>query len=336
MLEFVSFVLFLSIVLYIIFAGADFGAGIYEGLCLISGRSSRKELIERAIGPIWEANHIWLILVVVILFMGFPEPFTYIFTYLHIPMAMILIGITMRGTAFAFRHYDPYKDHWQMNYTWIFALSSIWTAFWQGVTVGALLKPFSKDPTHFFEAYVQPWAQIFNFAVGIFVVAVYLFLAQTFFLGEPTDKEIEKSIRKDFIKSLFFVILSGGFVFISSFYQSIPFHQYFFGSTVSIILAITTTLLLFPLWWSYKNYRINFSRIIVGAQVSFIFLAVLLNRLPVFLYFTDGSTLTFEDHAAPHATIKQLFYALVGGVIIIIPFLFYLYKVFKIKTRHSN
>lgn len=329
MLEFVVFVFGLSLVLYIVFAGADFGAGIYELLCLISGRSSRKELIEEAIGPIWEANHIWLILCVVIAFMGFPGPFSLVSTQLHIPLAMILIGITLRGTAFAFRHYDPYQDHWQKKYSWIFGLSSLWTAFWQGVTVAALFRPFPKAPAHFFEAYISPWFSAFNFAVGLFVVAVYLFLAQTFFLGEPTNPRLKDSLRKDFSKGVGFVVAAGLVVFLTGEIQSVHFNDYFFKNQWSIFSIILTTCLIAPLMWSYVKSYPNISRVIAGAQVALIFMAAALSRMPALIYFDDGSTLNYRESAAPEASIEQLFYALAGGVILILPFLFYLYKIFK-------
>lgn len=335
MLEFIIFVLYLSLVLYVIFAGADFGAGIYELLCLISKRTSRKELIEKAIGPIWEANHIWLILVVVISFMGFPEVFSQISTYLHIPIAFILIGITLRGTAFAFRHYDPYQDQWQKMYSWLFGISSVWTSFWQGVTAAALLKPFPKNPTTFFDAYLAPWFSPFNFAVGVFVVAVYLFLAQTFFLGEPTVEKLKKSLYNDFYKSLGFVLVSGFIVFIVAEIEPVPFNEHFFDSPLSIACMVTATLLLAPLIWSHLKAKTNISRILVGAQVSLIFTAVIFKRYPLMLSYQDGSSITYAGTAAPDATIRQLFYALVIGITLVLPFLIYLYRVFK-SSKHES
>lgn len=63
----------------------------------------------QAIGPVWEANHMWLIIAIVILFVGFPHIYTTMSVYLHIPLAIMLIGIIARGTAFVFRHYDAVK-----------------------------------------------------------------------------------------------------------------------------------------------------------------------------------------------------------------------------------
>lgn len=337
MLEFVILVLILSLIFYVVFAGADFGAGIYEFLCLISGRSSRKELVEKAIGPIWEANHIWLILVIVIFFMGFPYPFMIFSNLFHIPLIFVIIGIIFRGTAFAFRHYDPIKDDSQKLYTWLFALSSVWTSFWQGVIVGSLFSPLPKEIISFKQYFIEPWFTPFSLVTGIFVMSTYLFLAQTFFLSEaPKDLEVRLAIRRDIWKSLLFVFLSGSAVFLVAFYHNEDFIKAFFENPYSVMLGGLTTLLLIPLILSYRYQWNKISRVIVAAQVTMIFGAVLVKRAPNMIYFQDQTYLTFAQAAAPEAVIKQLFIALVVGIILILPFLIYLLRVFKSKNGIEN
>src|SRR5512135_2983436 len=99
MTNFIIIVLGIAVLLYVILGGADFGAGIVE---IFTGKKGIKT-ISGAIAPVWEANHIWLILAVVILFNGFPHVYASLTTYLHIPLLIILIGIILRGTAFTFR-----------------------------------------------------------------------------------------------------------------------------------------------------------------------------------------------------------------------------------------
>lgn len=330
MLEIIIAILGISLIFYVVFAGADFGAGIYELLCLITRQESRKNLVERAIGPIWEANHMWLILAVVIFFMGFPKAFAIFTNVFHIPLVMVLVGIIFRGTAFAFRHYDPIQDGWQKSYGWLFGLSSVWTAFWQGIIVASLFSPLPTAQTDFLEFYVLPWWKPFNIAVGIFVCATFLYLAQTFFLSEATDtKSEQKNIKKDVWKSLVFVFISGGVVFIAAEHDGNTFVQNFLENKISTALALITTVLLFPIVWSYQVQKNRLARILVSFQVAFIFLAVFVKRFPLLLSFDDGTSYTYFDYAAPEATLTQLFYALVVGVIVILPFLAFLLKVFK-------
>ena len=94
--------LWTSILLYLLLGGADFGAGIIELFSRKSERATTRKTMYEAIGPVWEANHMWLIIAIVILFVGFPIIYTTVSVYLHIPLVCMLLGIIARGTAFVF------------------------------------------------------------------------------------------------------------------------------------------------------------------------------------------------------------------------------------------
>ena len=134
MTDLVILVLGIAVLFYVLLGGADFGAGIVE---LVTGKRGI-DTISKAIAPVWEANHIWLILAVVILFNGFPLVYTTLTTYLHIPLFIILLGIIFRGTAFTFRYYDT-VDNSHKYYTQLFRISSLLTPFFLGVTLGAIM-----------------------------------------------------------------------------------------------------------------------------------------------------------------------------------------------------
>ncbi|MFY7729472.1 MAG: cytochrome d ubiquinol oxidase subunit II, partial [Flavobacterium sp.] len=110
----------LSFFLYVLLGGADFGAGTLE---LFSGpehKKSIKKTVYSVMGPVWEANHIWIIILIVVLWIGFPEFYNVVIVYMHIPLTLILLGITLRGVAFVFRNYDAIKDHTQDLYDRMF------------------------------------------------------------------------------------------------------------------------------------------------------------------------------------------------------------------------
>src|SRR5512132_2447517 len=114
-----------SLVLYALFGGADFGGGVWDLLASGPRRAEQRALIERAIGPIWEANHVWLILVVVLLFAAFPPAFAAISIALHVPLTLFLVGVVFRGSAFTFRAYDDRGDHRQKRWGLLFSLASV-------------------------------------------------------------------------------------------------------------------------------------------------------------------------------------------------------------------
>src|SRR5436190_24299047 len=109
----VAIVILVSLIIYALMGGADFGGGLWDLLARGPRAKRHREAIADAIGPIWEANHVWLILVVVLLFTGFPGGFAAMMTALNVPMTVMLLGIVLRGSAFIFRKYDVEKErHW--------------------------------------------------------------------------------------------------------------------------------------------------------------------------------------------------------------------------------
>lgn len=95
-------VMLVALIFYALLAGADFGGGVWDLFATGPRASQQRTLIASAIGPIWEANHVWVILVIVLLFTAFPPAFVAIMTALHIPLTVMLIGIVLRGAAFTF------------------------------------------------------------------------------------------------------------------------------------------------------------------------------------------------------------------------------------------
>ena len=92
--------------------------------------------IDRSIGPVWEANHVWLIFVLVVLWTAFSSAFSAIFTTLYIPLALAALGIVLRGSGFAFRHALPGPV--ERPASRVFGFASVLTPFFMGTVVGAI------------------------------------------------------------------------------------------------------------------------------------------------------------------------------------------------------
>src|SRR5882672_5314654 len=131
----VAFFILASLIIYALMGGADFGGGMWNLLAFGPRAKRQREAIADAIAPIWEANHVWLILVIVLLFTGFPRGFASMMTALNIPITVMLLGIVLRGSAFVFRKYDV-KDERRWNA--VFAIASFLPPFFQGIILGAL------------------------------------------------------------------------------------------------------------------------------------------------------------------------------------------------------
>lgn len=325
--ELVMVILGISLILYMILGGADFGAGILE--LFIGDRSN--STVSRAMAPVWEANHMWLIIAVVILFNGFPKAYIILSTNLHIPVLIFLIAIILRGTAFTFRHYDAIKDNSEKIYTGLFRYSSLIAVFFLGVTISAFFSgtlPPTSEGT-FTEIYIFPWFNWFAVFVGLFLVTISSYIAGIFLLGEVSTEEGYSSIHK-FIKWVFTLsIVSGIGIFISSYLCEYEFHELFFDHPVSIVAGVVTSLLVPYIFKLINQKKVWKLRVIVGAQIVLIMMGWFIIQWPNLAVFSDGTFLSMHDAASPVASMKVLFIALGVGVLIIFPSLFYLFKVFK-------
>lgn len=324
--------LWASICLYLILGGADFGAGIIE---LFSGKKNEqnvKQQMYKAIGPIWEANHMWLIIAIVILFVGFPVIYASVSTYLHIPLAIMLLGIIARGTAFTFRHYDAVKDDWQDVYNKIFRISSVVTPFFLGIiaasTVSGAIDNTSGD---FLSAYIFSWFNFFSFSVGAFTVAICAYLAAIFVIGETTSALQRNYFTLKAKEAILLVVLAGALVFTSAYFSGIPLFTWIFGGSIGIVAIVLASLSLFTLFLNFNKGRPNLLRVLAGFQVVMILVAATYSHYPNIILFKDGSYLSLIEHSGTAKTMQSLGWALLLGSVFILPFLFYLIYSFKTK-----
>src|ERR671921_2875325 len=155
----VAAILALSLNAYVLFGGADFGGGVWDMLATGPRRNRQREVIAHAIGPIWEANHVWLILAIVLTFSCFPPVYARLGTVLHIPLTLMLVGIVLRGSAFTFRTYDGQHDVTQRRWGRIFSSASVITPILLGVSIGAVVSGRVGRQTQgtFAEQFLDPW-----------------------------------------------------------------------------------------------------------------------------------------------------------------------------------
>ncbi len=336
MLYIVIFFFMVSIFLYCLLGGADFGAGIVELTARGSSKERARKLISKAMAPIWEANHMWLIIAVVILFNAFPKIYSQVSISLYIPLILLLVGIVLRGTAFTFRHYDAVKDFSQEVYSKAFSYSSIMVSFFFGLVVGALVSgKIPVYPANFLDGYIFPWFNLFSISVGIFICSLFAFIASVFLLGDTADQELIKDFIIKSKIAIIVMVISGGLVFVSSLIEGVGFTKKFISNPISITLIAAATALL-PLLWKVLSKGWKWlSRFLVGVQLSFIIGAFYSVYFPAIVKLRDAEDLTLYNSAAPEITLTLLAWALMVGSVIIFPSLFFLFKVFKLGRKEE-
>jgi cytochrome bd ubiquinol oxidase subunit II len=200
-------ILWAGATLYALFGGADFGAGFWD---LLAGGAARGErpraLIQSSLTPVWEANHVWLIFILVVLWTCFPEAFGAVMSTLYVPLALAAVGIVLRGAGFAFRgSIRRLSARRAMGAT--FALSSVLTPFFMGTVVGAIAA--GNVPPHGNGDAFSTWLQPLPLLIGALFVASGAYLAAVLLLGDARRSgELEDYFAR---RALAAALLAGAF-----------------------------------------------------------------------------------------------------------------------------
>jgi cytochrome d ubiquinol oxidase subunit II len=324
--EVLALVMLVALIAYALSAGADFGAGVWDMLASGPRTDRQRDVIARAIGPIWEANHVWLIIVVVVMFTAFPSAFAVIMTALHVPIAIMLVGIVLRGSSFVFRTYDSSDTIVRHRWGRIFAVSSVFTPVLLGIVIGAISTgAIALENGVLVSGYFRSWLGIFPLSVGLLALAQFSFLAATYLTVDADSVDLREDFR----------------------YRALA------AAVVVALLALTTGFLaraeaplvargLFGHWWSWplqlvtgisavgaivalwrRWYRL--ARVLAATQVTCILGGWGLMMNP---YLIAGE-LTVADAAAPAVTLRLLLIILAAGGLILFPALWYLLRTFK-------
>jgi cytochrome d ubiquinol oxidase subunit II len=178
----VAVAMFAGVLIYAILGGADFGSGFWD---LTAGDARRggaiRALIDHSIGPVWEANHVWLIYVLVFWWTGFPRTFAAVTTTLYVPLALALLGIVLRGAGFAFRKFAETLRQAQI-FGAVFATSSVVTPFFLGTAVGSVAS--GRVPAGGHGDPWSSWLNVTSIAGGIVAVGACAFLAGVFLTAD--------------------------------------------------------------------------------------------------------------------------------------------------------
>ena len=192
-----ALILWAGVTFYALFGGADFGGGFWD---LVAGGAERGErpraTIQRSLTPVWEANHVWLIFCLVVLWTAFPSAFYAVMTTLYVPLTIAAFGIILRGSGFAFRKSIEGLSGRRAAGA-VFAISSLLTPFFMGTVVGAIAAenvPADGNGDAF-----SSWLQPLPLLVGVLFVVGGAYLAAIFLVGDARragDEEMERYFER--------------------------------------------------------------------------------------------------------------------------------------------
>lgn len=323
----IAFVTLASLILYAVMGGADFGGGVWDFLAAGPRAERQRRHISDAIAPIWEANHVWLILVIVLLFTAFPPAFAVMMTALHIPLTVMLLGIVLRGSAFIFRKYDAKAGNVRRRWNFVFGLSSIATPLLQGLCLGALAcGAIHVEGARVTTGFFAGWTGGFAIACGVFALVLFTFLAAVYLtLDAADDPEVQEDFRRRALVTELALAPVAAAVFFAA--RNGGAREMYDGLTrwwAPLLLLCTSGFAAMALLCLWKR-RYPLARIAAIGQVTLILVGWSVAQFPNLIV----PDVHIFSAAAPLATLRLLTIALALGAVILLPSLYYLFRVFK-------
>jgi cytochrome d ubiquinol oxidase subunit II len=322
-----------ALILYALLGGADYGGGVWDLFAFGKRAPAQRALIAQAIGPVWEANHVWLILVIVVLFTAFPPAFAAISTALHIPLTLLLIGIVLRGTTFTFRAHDAQRDDVQRRWSLLFSIASIITPVLLGIVLGAIASGTIRvENGVVVSGFLKSWLAPFPFAVGFFALSLFAFLAAVYLTVEASQPELQEDFRMRALIAGFAVGILALIVFLLAGTGAPTVRAGISRSWWALALHLGTAIVAMGAFYTLWTRKYRMARICAAAQVTLILVGCALAQFP---YLVEPD-ITIYSAAAPRATMRLLSIALAAGVLILFPSYFYLFRIFKRPPSTSN
>ena len=321
---------------YVLLGGADFGGGVWDLVARGPRKTAQRDLVAHVIGPVWEANHVWLILVVVLLFTCFPPAFARLAVMLNLPLTGVLLGIVLRGSAFAFRGYGGDRDVVQRRWGRVFAIASLVTPVLLGVVVGAIAsgqlgEGGSGKGEGYFASYVATWLTPFTVVVGLFTLACFAFLAAVYLTLEVPAGELREDFRARALGAGVVVFLMAGLSLVLAQSGAPQMEAGLMHARWAVPFQIATGAAAVTAFAALWTRRFALARIAAAAQVSLIVWGWAWSQFP----YVVPPDLTIAVSASPRATLRLVLVALIVGAAVLFPSLFYLFRVFKSSDRAS-
>ena len=317
----VAGIMVLALTLYACTGIADYGAGFWD---LTAGGRARghrpRTLIDTAITPVWEANHVWLIYVLVVCWTAFGSTFASIMSTLYIPLALALLGIVLRATGFAMSK-DAARARMRHLAGWVFGAGSVLTPFWLGTAVGAVLTgriPVGDAKGNELTSWFNPTALL----IGLLVVAIGGYVSAVYLLAEArrhAATDLYGYFRARAVAAGVAGLVLGVAVLVSLFFDE----KQMFDRVVqrgSILLLLSLILLIVSFRLATGD-RVWLPRLAGAGGIAALVWAWAVAQYPYLLPFS----LTVSQGAAEAATLRWMLIWFVGALVLVIPALVLLF-----------
>ena len=321
-------IMFTALGFYAVLGGADFGAGVWEFTTCLEDEPDDKKLIADAIGPVWEANHVWLIFVLIIIFNGFPVAFAAISRALWIPLLLALMGIVFRGAGFIIRAYAVGADWLREIAGTMFAFASTFTPFFMGMSIGAISS--GELPVEANGRYsgnqLTDWLTPLSLYSGILAVGMCSYLAAVYLTREASLKDNPTLLRTWRSRALAAGIWIGILAWLGLIMCRLEAPALWSGLIARGWPLIGLSMLsgggsLIAL----RNHRFQLANVLAATAVATVLLGWGLGTYPNLV----PPHITIESSKAPDVVLWAMAICILGGSTILFPALWWLMRLFK-------
>jgi cytochrome d ubiquinol oxidase subunit II len=321
----------ITLTAYTLLGGADFGGGVWDFFARGPRAGEQRAAIARAMGPVWEVNHIWLIFLVVLLFTAFPLAFSTVSIALFVPLNLALLGIILRGAAFAFSAHGADEAGPQHAWAWAFGSASVITPVLLGMCLGAV----SAGTIRVVDGQVQAnywtnWLSPLSWACGALALALFAYLASVYL-----TLETEGDLREDFRRRTLIaggVVVAIAVVLLPLLALEAPRLAERLLSLQSLPLILLGAALALASLWAVLTRRFFIARVTAAGEVTMLLWGWALAQYPYIVY----PDLTIENAAAPDSTLGFVLLSLIPGVVLVVPSMIFLFSVFKGKNPEAS
>lgn len=319
-----------AVIAYGVLAGADFGGGVWDLFAAGPRREEQRRAIAVAMGPVWEANHVWLIFVIVVLFSAFPSAFAALSIGLFFPFHLVLLGIILRGAAFVFRAYSPQSARslgvWRQPSTWgvVFGAASVITPVLLGMCLGAISAGTLRvDGAEVRVEGVAPWLAPVSLAMGALALAICAYLAAVYLANETSGALRDDFRRRALLAGTAVVALS--VLLLPLLAREAPhLWEGLLGWRAAPLVAAGAVSALLS-GWALRRARFRLARVASVVWVVCVLGGWGAAQYPYLIY----PDVTLTSAAAPEPTLVFFLWTLPFGLALLLPSLWLLFRVFK-------
>ena len=323
-------VIVLSLVCYSMLDGFDLGVG---ALHLFSKKDEHRRIFLNAIGPVWDGNEVWLVIVGGALFAGFPDVYATVFSVFYVPTMILLAGLIFRAAAIEFRSKNE-SPTWRSIWDGVFCVASIIVAFICGVMLANLVQGIPLNENMEFLGSISEFFNTYTISIGITVVALFSMHGAVYLLMK-TEGELHASLRKWVIRTMIFF----GACYIEITILTIKNHPHMieriFLNPLLIIIPILSLLAIINIPFQIKRKNDGWAFLSSCLSIGLLLALFGLGTFPVMVRSTINPdlSLTLYNSSSSPLTLKVLLLIVIIGIPLVLAYGYYIYRTFRGKVK---